>query len=59
MGSVMPKCLHAVMPKNPSVAIQVDLEQHNLLNQIESCTEQLHENDYVMQTNFPYEWSSD
>ena len=47
------------MPKNPSVAIQVDLTQHNLLNQMESCTEQLHENDYVLQTHFPYEWISD
>ena len=47
------------MPKNPFVAIQVDLAQHNLLNQIESCTEQLHENDYVLQTHFPYEWICD
>ena len=47
------------MPKNTSVAIKVDLAQQNLLNQMEICTEQLHENDYFMQTNFPYVCSSD
>ena len=49
----------AVMPSNPSVAVQVDLSQHNLLNQMESCTEQLHEKGYVMQTHSIYECSSD
>ena len=29
------------MPSNPSVAVQVDLIKHNLLNQMESCTERL------------------
>ena len=48
----------AVMPSNPSVAVQVDLIQHTLLNQMESCTERLHEKDYVMQTHFTYECSS-
>ena len=50
---------HAVMPTNPPVAVQVDLVQHNLLNPMVSCTERLHEKDYVMQTHFTYECSSD
>lgn len=54
-----PNKSHAVMPKNTSVAIKVDLAQQNLLNQMEICTEQLHENDYFMQTHFPYVCSSD
>ena len=36
-----------------------DLPHHNLLNQMKSCTEQLHEKDYVVQTHFTYESSSD
>ena len=36
-----PKKSHTVMPSNPSVAVQVDLIKHNLLNQMESCTERL------------------
>ena len=47
------------MPTNPPVAVQVDLVQHNLLNPMESCTERLHEKDYVMQKHFTYECSSD
>ena len=26
---------------------------------MDSCTEQLHQNDYVLQARFPYEWISD
>ena len=26
---------------------------------MENCTEQLHQNDYVLQTHFLYEWISD
>ena len=49
-----PKKSHLVMPSYPPIAVQVALTQHDLLNQMENCTEQIHEKDYVMQTHFTY-----
>ena len=53
-----PNKSRAVMPSKHSAAEQVDLVQHDLLYQMESCTEPLDEKD-VIQTHATYECSSD
>ena len=49
----------ALMLSNPSVAVQADLVQQDLLNQMKSCSERLHEKDYVVQTHLTKECSGD
>ena len=47
------------MPSNPSVAVQYDLAQQDLLSQMESCVERHDEKDYLMQIHSTFECSND
>ena len=49
----------ALMLSNPSVAVQVYLAQQDLLNQMKSCSERLHEKDYVVETHLTKECIGD
>ena len=55
-----PNKSHLIMPTNPSIAVQVDLSHQEIINQMESCMTKLDQREeYVMQTNFEYELSSE